>query len=201
MARYCLWNPPSPVTVLPCRKCFVIKPIGDFDTNARNRSGRQSYCKTCQRQFHRQWIAVGGRDDYFKDYRLRNRDRILAQYHATYVPSPMREKECVGCETIFTPVERNQQRWCSVDCRERVRRAKRPSTPKRLRRAVLVRDNWTCYLCGGAIPEWVDWPHPLAGTADHVIPWIAGGKATLDNLRAAHWSCNRRKAASLLEVA
>ena len=53
----------------------------------------------------------------------------------------------------------------------------------RLRRHILARDNWICHICG----------HPGADTMDHLIPWSHGGTNTLDNLRAAHRSCNSRR--------
>lgn len=42
-----------------------------------------------------------------------------------------------------------------------------------IRRAVLIRDAYTCYVCLGR-----------ANTVDHIIPRIAGGTHQLDNLRA-----------------
>ncbi len=68
-------------------------------------------------------------------------------------------------------------------------------------REVFERDGWTCHLCGQSIPE------PLRGTArilggthdplspviDHAIPLSKGGPHTMDNCRAAHWTCNSRK--------
>jgi len=37
------------------------------------------------------------------------------------------------------------------------------------------------------------WPHPLSPSVDHVIPVSAGGSDRDDNLRAAHWGCNKAK--------
>jgi HNH endonuclease len=36
--------------------------------------------------------------------------------------------------------------------------------------------------------------HPLFGTVDHVVPLSLGGTNELDNRRAAHRICNRKKA-------
>jgi len=55
-------------------------------------------------------------------------------------------------------------------------------------------------VCGGEIdPSLTPWSrephegHPLAGTADHVVPLAEGGTDTDENLRAAHWTCNTRR--------
>lgn len=53
---------------------------------------------------------------------------------------------------------------------------------KRLRLNVLERDSWICAYCGGEANE-----------ADHIVPTIAGGKHTMDNLVAACKKCNGRK--------
>jgi 5-methylcytosine-specific restriction protein A len=49
--------------------------------------------------------------------------------------------------------------------------------------AVLQRDHGVCWICG----------KPGADSADHVVRWVDGGDDTLDNLRAAHIECNRRR--------
>ncbi|HEY9474658.1 MAG TPA: HNH endonuclease [Mycobacteriales bacterium] len=55
---------------------------------------------------------------------------------------------------------------------------------RRVRAAVILRDQGICWLCG----------LPGATTADHITPLSKGG-APLDpgNLRAAHHSCNSRR--------
>lgn len=65
-----------------------------------------------------------------------------------------------------------------------------------VRLEVLERDAWRCALCGGDIdrharPGSTD----TAGTADHIVPVLAGGAWwDLSNLRAAHVGCNRARA-------
>lgn len=152
-------------------------------------------------EYQREWRARNvererrkGRERYYLN-READIERRMRNYRAL---NPLTPKTCPSCGDQFTPPQRNQQRYCSVDCRKQ---SQRRAIPKHTRRTVLRRDGWVCYLCNHEIPQEVSWPHPLSGTADHVIPWVAGGKATLDNLRAAHWACNRRKAGSLLEAA
>lgn len=57
---------------------------------------------------------------------------------------------------------------------------------ERLRRYVLVRDDYVCYVCGG----------PGADAVDHVVPASRGGMDDLSNLRAIHEiPCHQRKTA------
>lgn len=55
----------------------------------------------------------------------------------------------------------------------------------RIRRQVLERDMGVCHLCGGE----------GANSVDHLIPFSLGGTDNLDNLAAAHASCNSRRGA------
>lgn len=89
-----------------------------------------------------------------------------------------------------------------------VRRARR-ALASRMRRArggrtvvnrwgqICERDGWRCWICGAAIDPAARMPHPLAGTADHVVPLLLGGSDDDSNLRAAHFQCNSRRQAGL----
>jgi 5-methylcytosine-specific restriction endonuclease McrA len=64
---------------------------------------------------------------------------------------------------------------------------KRTSDPQyRKNRAELLQNNPECALCG----------KPGADTADHIIPYDAGGSDDLSNLRPAHRACNSRAGAA-----
>lgn len=58
---------------------------------------------------------------------------------------------------------------------------------------VLELSDWTCHLCGDPIDRDCDYPNPLYGTVDHVVPLAKGGTHTLDNVKAAHHVCNSTK--------
>lgn len=58
---------------------------------------------------------------------------------------------------------------------------------------VMERDQWTCLLCGTAIPPDVKWPDPRFGTIDHRVPLALGGRHVLENVQAAHLRCNMSK--------
>src|SRR5205085_2199687 len=59
-----------------------------------------------------------------------------------------------------------------------------PSRPALTRRAVFLRDNYTCQYCG---------LHSRDLTLDHVVPRHRGGRDAWDNLVAACRACNHRK--------
>jgi 5-methylcytosine-specific restriction endonuclease McrA len=55
-----------------------------------------------------------------------------------------------------------------------------------LRKKILIRDSYICWLCD----------LPGANTVDHVMPRSLGGTNDEWNLRAAHRSCNSKKGVS-----
>ncbi len=62
---------------------------------------------------------------------------------------------------------------------------------------VFERDEWMCHLCGEAIDPRLRGDNWMRATIDHIIDLCAGGTHTYDNVRAAHWLCNMRKAGNL----
>src|ERR1043165_978243 len=69
------------------------------------------------------------------------------------------------------------------------------ATFKRLVQQLKREQPWICHLCHAPIPTDVHHTHPLAYTADHVVPmalapWLA---EDMQNLRPAHRICNLRK--------
>jgi hypothetical protein len=73
-------------------------------------------------------------------------------------------------------------------CRRCARPPRRP-LPVSLRYQVLCRDEYRCVLCGRSPAT-----HPgLQLHVDHILPWIEGGAATLDNLRTLCADCNLGK--------
>lgn len=61
------------------------------------------------------------------------------------------------------------------------------------RRAVFERDDWTCNICGGPIPQDAVYPDPLSAQVDHVVPLSQGGDHSYDNVAASHMRCNLTK--------
>jgi 5-methylcytosine-specific restriction endonuclease McrA len=57
--------------------------------------------------------------------------------------------------------------------------------------AILERDGWICYLCGGQVT-------PETLSFDHVIPISKGGPHTACNIKVSHRSCNSKKGSKIL---
>jgi 5-methylcytosine-specific restriction endonuclease McrA len=135
--------------------------------------------------------------------------------------------DCHWCGRVFLYLEGGygQRDYCSEECRQTAgreyqRRWKRENRTDRnyrqwarakgrpyekgiTRLRVLKRDDWTCHLCGEAIPKDLEWdtaePPSLYGSIDHVIPRsVPGSGHTWDNVRAAHWYCNVRRGDQLV---
>ncbi|MGP5930327.1 HNH endonuclease [Corynebacterium glyciniphilum] len=54
---------------------------------------------------------------------------------------------------------------------------------------------WTCHICGGPIDPHCEYPSPLYGSVDHIVPLSRGGAHIYENVKAAHLSCNSKKGA------
>lgn len=57
---------------------------------------------------------------------------------------------------------------------------------------IYERDKWICQLCQENVDEILKYPNPMSATLDHVIPLVAGGSHTKDNVQLAHLGCNRK---------
>lgn len=64
--------------------------------------------------------------------------------------------------------------------------ARRPSISPHLRDLVIVRDGFTCGICGGPVD-------PNDVHLDHIVPHSKGGPTTAKNLRVTHSRCNLRR--------
>ncbi len=62
---------------------------------------------------------------------------------------------------------------------------------KELRKAIMVRDNYTCQMCGKYMPD------EVGLHIDHVIPVSKGGKTIESNLQVLCSKCNGRKSNNL----
>jgi hypothetical protein len=59
-----------------CKKCGEEKPLEEFAGSKACAFGKRHICKKCQNAYH---SARPGKQEYFKDYYLKNKDKILAQ--------------------------------------------------------------------------------------------------------------------------
>lgn len=70
------------------------------------------------------------------------------------------------------------------------KKQRRLMTPA-LRKIVMVRDDYTCQICGKYMPDGV------GIEIDHIIPVAKGGKTTVDNLQVLCSDCNKKKSDKL----
>lgn len=73
----------------------------------------------------------------------------------------------------------------------RRRRAAMAGVPDVSYDAILLRDGYRCWLCGGPVA-------PADVSFDHVVPLSKDGPHTEENIRVAHWVCNHKKGARLV---
>lgn len=74
----------------------------------------------------------------------------------------------------------------------------RNTTLQNRMRAIVARAKPACHLCGLAIDFQLKNPDPMSFVIDHVVPLAKGGADTIENVRAAHRSCNSKKRARLI---
>ena len=183
-----------------CVKCEQLLPADQFRRNPDMRSGIHSWCRPCTVARTKQWRADNRdaqRARRRRDYRL-NIESEKARKAAWYetVRPPLRTAFCRTCGQEFQ-TRYGHKVYCQPECKIWWRNHTKRGVSKSQRRAILMRDNWHCYLCDRPIPRDVAWPHPLSASVDHVVPYSVSKNDHPDNLRAAHWGCNYEKGDSL----
>jgi hypothetical protein len=110
--------------------------------------------------------------------------------------------ECDGCGKKFTAAK-SSARWCSKLCANRhwgnvrARQARSPLLDSYSDREIFDRDGWLCHICGLGIDGSLNRMSPMGATIDHVFPIAKGGLDSVDNVKAAHRSCNLAKGAKV----
>jgi 5-methylcytosine-specific restriction endonuclease McrA len=94
-------------------------------------------------------------------------------------------------EVLEAAEERIHAASLSLPCPLVIRLVYYVRVPRRMfvpltRRALLLRDNYTCQYCGVAATS-------AELTMDHVVPKVQGGSTTWDNMVCACRACNSRK--------
>lgn len=85
-------------------------------------------------------------------------------------------------------------RWCRASSWRRCYAKRHDQSARRIPAIeIFERDGWVCGICGDPIDKFIEFPHAMYMTTDHVVPLSRGGKHTRENLQAAHLHCNVRK--------
>ena len=112
------------------------------------------------------------------------------------------EWKCECGEIFYRTHWRDRRRYCDrcrlkyKRIRYRIKTVKRQGAQFGMRIGVdqiAERDNFICHLCEGLVDMSLPRTNGLGATVDHLIPISKGGLDTLDNVKLAHWSCNRKK--------
>lgn len=169
-------------------------------------------CIECNNSFR----AAGDKRKYCtQECRIKNqRKRQLQEsreYFANLYPNGIKHKICRWCSQ---PMEVSAKRSYSgrlyhPDCSKEAEKARyrmkvvkrqKQLNPQRISHEQVVREYGSdCHICNEPIDLTLSRTSKLGLTVDHLIPLSRGGTDTLDNLRPAHWTCNRRKSDKLME--
>lgn len=151
-----------------CLRCHVEKPLDDFNRWKHSKDGRQGWCRLCQ---HAHDKVSGGPERsrrYYQAHREQIRERNREYFKRTY--------------QARLPYSRQNSKMHRIRKRGALGRV----TPAEWQ-TLLEQHQHACAYCFKAFTV-VNKP-----TQDHVVPLIAGGTHTADNIVPACRSCNSRK--------
>ena len=113
-----------------------------------------------------------------------------------YVKSPYKvdivDKQ-FACDYAYLKNRYEKLQAINFECtlREYNSKNQRKLMTKELRRKVMIRDNYTCQICGKYMPD------EVGLQIDHIVPVAKGGKTVLSNLQVLCSKCNGRKSNKL----
>jgi 5-methylcytosine-specific restriction endonuclease McrA len=162
-----------------CRKCSAKKVLDEFYIERRNRDGRMSYCKVCERKRVREHPTKKIRQaKYYQD----NLEKITADHARWRLANPGR---LIELEKAWAKA--NPDRYKEIHRFKRIRRRAAKSGVLVVATADQIRARWEyygnkCWICRAP-----------AEATDHVKPLSRGGAHLACNLRPICTSCNSRK--------
>lgn len=186
-----------------CATCGEQKAIAEFGIDRSRKSGRNNRCKPCDQ--------VRARALYLRKHpkARSHEERRRSPGMSSRQRSRRRLNEPRLCRDCGVEVARPQ--WLCPECKVAVlvRHGRRGSGEGHYRRAqsagveyvhierrkVCERDGWRCGICHRKIDPTLTYPHLRSASLDHIVPISRGGSHILLNVQAAHWGCNRAKAA------
>lgn len=175
---------------------------GNFEVIQKHNEGINRWKKWCQNRIHRSRI---------QKYRKKQFERCVDDAHAfcfELIRYQTRYRQ-MNYEKIAYKVKRGMMEFrcdykyiqdrneflksINYACTSRAYYSKnqRNLLTKELRRAILIRDNYTCQICGKYMPD------EVGIHIDHIIPISKGGKTIASNLQVLCSKCNGRKSNKL----
>lgn len=165
-----------------CTGCKQIRSVAEFGTNRSREGGFSAECKACSRRRRREYVQA-------------HKDIEAAAARRRYEADPEKHRQQARDWR-----RRNPDAVRAATAARRARRLK--ATTELVSPAeVFARDAWCCGICGQQIDPLVRYPSLESASIDHVLPLIRGGSHSMDNVQAAHLSCNLRKKAKVGDVA
>jgi hypothetical protein len=104
-------------------------------------------------------------------------------------PHAFAKRRCSTCRNFFDPQNSAVRKYCGKRCKPSGRIS--GSVNKRFWVEKLGSGTgWHCRLCDSPIDKSLRWPHPQAGSVDHIVPVSHGGTDASSNLQLTHLHCN-----------
>ena len=204
-----------------CSKCLRTKPAAEMVADSRFKSGFQSYCRECQREYSRAHYAANKerRKEISKAWRAANPDRVAEKVKEWQAEHPeLVEQSQKRCRA------NNPDKYRQIALRwkrrnpEKVREFKRRDYDRHYDRIIVANSRRKARLkaldVGNVTIEgWINRKAVFGNrcaycgevetaeerlTMDHVKPLALGGLHCLANLRPACESCNKSKGAKTL---
>lgn len=162
-----------------CSKCGEIKSFSDFHKQASSSDGHAGYCKSCSRQYHKNWVQ--NNPERVKETRLAyERDHYDRIQNST---TNWRKNNLERHKT-------NKKKWNQANAARTVEMVQRRRARKKSNGVYLISDKFLqklysspCAICGSS--EKIE--------ADHIIPILRGGVHSEANLQPLCRSCNGSK--------
>lgn len=115
--------------------------------------------------------------------RYRQKNYIKTSYNVTQTVNQFR------CDYIYLQKRNDQLKEINYECtlQEYHSKNQRKLLTKDLRKKIIIRDNYTCQICGKYMPD------EVGLHVDHIIPVSKGGKTISSNLQVLCSKCNGKK--------
>jgi hypothetical protein len=166
-----------------CSKCDQEKPLDQFSRKSNSKDGLNSWCRQCNAAYCREW-ADQNRTILNENAKMRAR------------ANPEENRERVKQWRKANP-EKARENARKYKARRRERELAAGIGSKRVSRAKAWEDQNGVCPCGEPIDRSIKHPDPMSPCIDHIVPLVAGGKHTQENIQWMHFKCNALKGVSV----
>ena len=137
----------------------------------------------------KQYQKILDDDNAYNFYLTRKQTRYKQR---NYVKTPYKVEQIVdsfSCNYFFLLSRNMRLKTINYECtlKEYNSKNQRKLLTKELRRQIIIRDNYTCQICGKYMPD------EVGLHVDHIVPISKGGKTIPSNLQVLCSKCNGSK--------